>query len=95
MINNFVGDREFCIDYTEEGIASLSSSIKKFSNRAIKLANQYPNETKITINEDGTVYLVFPSEWIKFPSPKKAMSEENKIKAAERMKKAREKKNEK
>lgn len=93
--SNFAGDREFCINYTESGIASLTSSIRKYTNKAIKLNNLRPNETKLYTNEDGSVYLQFPSEWIKFPSPPKTMTEENKIKASERMRKARKKKNEK
>lgn len=93
--SNFAGDKEFCINYTEGGIASLTSSVRKYTNKAIKLHDSYPEQTKLYTNEDGSIYLQFPSEWIKFPSPKKTMTEENKIKAAERMKLAREKKNEK
>lgn len=93
--NNFAGDKEFCINYAEGGIASLTSSIRKYTNKAIKLNELYPDKTKLYTNEDGSIYLQFPMEWIKFPSPKKTMTEENKIKAAERMKFAREKKNEK
>ena len=93
--SNFAGDRELFINYTEDGVASLTASIRKYINKAIKLNNAHPEETKLYQNEDGSVYLQFPSNWIKFPSPPKKMTEENKIKASERMKKARERKNEK
>lgn len=93
--NDLIGEKEFCIDYAKGGVASLTSSITKFTNKAIKLHESHPNETKIYINNDGSVCLQFPPEWIKFPSPPRTMTEENKFKASERMKKAREKKNEK
>lgn len=92
---NYVGDKEIAISYFEGGIASLSTSIFKYCNKAKKLAEDYPNQVKLYTNKDGSIYITFPPDWIKFPSPKKIMSEENKLKAAERMLKAREKKNEK
>lgn len=85
-----IGEKEFAISFAEDGVASLSSSIRRFSNKAIELAKKYPEQTKLHINNDGSVYLQFPPEWIKMPSPKKQMSAENKEKAALRMKKARE-----
>ena len=88
--NNFAGDRELSISYVENGVASLSSSILRYTNKAKKLAEQYPEITKLYENTDGSIYMQFPSDWIKMPSPKKQVSEENKIKAAERLKKARE-----
>lgn len=87
-----IGDREFAISYAEDGVATLTSSIRRYTNKAIALAKAHPNETKLHINSDGSVYLQFPAEWIKMPSPKRQMSDENKEKAALRMKKARESK---
>lgn len=92
---NYVGDKEIVINYFEGGVASLSTSILRYCNKAKKMAEDYPEQVKLYTNNDGSVYITFPPEWIKFPSPKKIMSEENKLKAAERMLKAREKKNEK
>lgn len=92
---NYAGDKEIAINYFEGGIASLSTSILKYCNKAKKLAEDYPSQVKLYTNKDGSIYITFPPDWIKFPSPKKTMSEENKLKAAERMLKAREKKNEK
>ena len=87
-----VGDKEFAISYAEGGVATLTSSIRRFTNKAIALAEAHPEDTKLHINSDGSVYLQFPEEWIKMPAPKRQMSEENKEKAAQRMKKARENK---
>lgn len=87
---DFAGDKELCINYAEDGIASLTSSILRYSNKAKKLAQAYPDQVYLVENKDGSIYMQFPMEWIKFPSPKKQMSDENKLKAAERMKRARE-----
>lgn len=92
---NFAGEREIGIGYYEGGIASVSTSILKYKNMAKKLAEKYPDEVTLLENMDGSIYMIFPPEWIRFPAPKKNMSEENKIKAANRLKKIREKKNEK
>lgn len=86
---NLVGDKEFAINYAEGGIASLTASILKYKNKALKLAQKYPNEVKCYVNNDGSVYLTFPPDWIKFPAPKKSVSAETRTKAAERLKKAR------
>lgn len=86
----FAGDKELCISYAEDGVASLTSSIRRYNNKAMTLAEKYPNDVKLYQNEDGSVYMQFPADWIKFPSPKKKVSAENKQKAAERLKQARE-----
>lgn len=86
----FAGEKELSICYLEGNKqASLTTSMRAFCNKAEKLAEAHPQETMLVKNQDGSIYLVFPAEWIKFPSPKKKVSEENKIKAAERMKAAR------
>ena len=85
-----VGEKEFAISYAECGVATLTSSIRRYTNKALKLAEQFPNEVKCVQNSDGSVYMIFPPEWIKFPSPRKTMSEENREKAKDRMKNARE-----
>lgn len=92
---NFAGEREIGIEYYEGGIASVSTSILKYKNMAKRLAEKYPDKVTLLENKEGSIYMIFPPEWIKFPAPKKTMSEENKVKAANRMKKMKEKKNEK
>ena len=89
---NFVGDKELDIGYIEGNkIASLSSSILKFTNKAKKLAEEYPDQVKLYTNEDGTIYMTFPVDWIRFPKPKttRILTEEDKQKLAERMENAR------
>lgn len=88
----FAGERELCINYAENGVASCTTSIRKYITKAKKLAESRPDEVNLITNEDGSVYLTFPADWIKFPSPKKQISEENKAKMAERLKEARMKK---
>mgnify|MGYP003291852749 CR=1 FL=1 len=90
----FAGDKEIVIAYAENGIASVTSSILRYSNKIKKLAKTHLEETKLWENEDGSVYMQFPAEWIKLPSPKKQVTEKNRLKAIERMKKAREQKKE-
>ena len=86
---NEAGDREFAINYIEGGIASLTSSIRRFTTQAKKLAEKFPEEVKLVENTDGSVYMQFPSEWIKFPKPKRKVSDKQKEKAAERLRNMR------
>lgn len=89
--NYFDGDwREVSISFIGgDTKAYLTASVLKWANKAKKLHEKYPEDTKLIVNNDGSVHLTFPIEWCKFPSPRKQMSKENKAKAAERMKKAR------
>lgn len=82
-----VGERETVI-CRADGIefASISSSERKFVGKIKKLAAQYPEATKLIENEDGSVYMQFPAEWVKIPKPPRQMSDEAREKAAERMK---------
>lgn len=82
---NEIDEKELAIGYLEGGIASVSTSIRKYINKAKKLYEQYPNKVKLIENKDGSIYMQFPPEWIRFPAPKRTMSEENKQKAKERM----------
>jgi len=86
---NESGDREFAINYIEGGIASLSSSIRRFTTQAKKLAEKFPEEVKLVENTDGSVYMQFPSEWIKFPKPKRRVSDKQKQLASERLRQFR------
>ena len=71
--------------------AYMDASVLTWVNRAKKLHEKYPEQTKLVVNKDGSIHLTFPIDWCKFPSPKKVMSEENKRKASERMKKMKNK----
>lgn len=87
-----VGERETVI-CRAEGIdfASISSSERKFIGKIKKIATQYPEVTKLIENEDGSVYLQFPVEWIKMPKPPRQMSDEAREKAAERLRRLKSK----
>lgn len=57
----------------------------RYATKVRKLAEQYPDEVKIIhVNNDGSIVSHLPLSYIKISHPK-IMSEENKIKAAERM----------
>lgn len=86
-INRLQGD-DFCAVFTAE---------RKYINRLKELANEYPNEVKIQyINDDGSISAKVPSNWFRFVKPpaKRNYTEEQRKAMGERMKKAREKKDE-
>jgi len=57
----------------------------RYATKVRKLAEQYPDEVKIMhVNHDNSIVAHLPLSYIKISHPK-IMSEENKIKAAERM----------
>lgn len=92
---NFASDKELCINYAEGGIASATSSIQKWTTKAKKLAEKYPEEVKLIQNKDGSVYMTFPKEWLRFPQPPRTrnMTKEQKEAMAQRMLEARKKGN--
>ena len=70
---------------------------RKFINRLKELAQDYPNDVIIQyINEDGSIGAKVPSNWFKFVKPptKRNYTEEQRKAMGERMKRARESKNE-
>lgn len=65
-------------------------------SRLLRLAEEYPSEVEIIeINRDGSIYCSVPTKYISVRHPKKGreMTEEEKQAAAERLAKARERKN--
>ena len=63
------------------------TSIPKWINKITKLAEQYPDEVKITYtNDDGTINAELPITYLKMSHPKK-MSAEQKEKASLRFQK--------
>lgn len=93
---NFAGDKETIIEMAEGGMASVTTSIRRHKNKLLKLHEKYPKETKLYENNDGSIYMLFPLDWFRLPNPinRKPLTEEQKKQAAERMKKARDKKKE-
>lgn len=91
-------DKETCIDIIQgEPYCSISTMQSKYIEDILLLKDKYPDEVKIihraTDKEpcDAIVAQV-PASWFRFvrPKVKKKMSEEQKNKAKERMRKARE-----
>ncbi len=75
--------------YGDKTMTIFTSDIK-WINRIVKLANSYPEEVYITrTNEDGSITAELPVKYFKLSPPRK-MSEENRLKAAERLRLARE-----
>ena len=62
----------------------------RYNSKVKKLAEQYPGEVEIIANNpDGSVVAHLPLSYIKVSHPK-VLSEEQKLKAAERLQKGRE-----
>lgn len=81
--------------YTGMDRISVSLSEKKFVNRVLKLAEEHPDEVEIAyINENGSIFAHLPLSYLrKFAPPKtRQLSEEQKAKNIERLKKYREEK---
>lgn len=71
---------------------SCTISQGKFITKILKLIEKYPEEVEITNNDDGTIYCKIPLSWIKISH--REISEEQKQKSRERLKKYRETKKE-
>lgn len=76
--------------------ACASFYSKRFVNKIKKLAKKYPNEVDFIENKDGSVYCHFPLNYVKITKPAhREVSEEQRLKAAERFAEYRRKKGEK
>lgn len=82
----------------DEGRAWFSSDEKKWKNRIMKLAEEYPEQVKITVypeDNDGCINAWIPAKWIRVKPPiKRNLTDEQRMAMSERMKKAREAGNE-
>ena len=89
-------ERETSIDFfADENFITVYTCEKKYIRRIMQLKDQYPKKIKIMYGVEGEYISVkMPKSWFKFPKPKKQvnMSEDQRQAAAERMKKARDKK---
>lgn len=82
-IDRLQGD-DFCTVFTAE---------RKFINCLKELAQDYPNDVTIQyVNEDGSIGAKVPYDWFRFikPPTKRNYTEEQRKAMGERMKKARE-----
>lgn len=75
----------------DEGRAWFSSDEKKWKNRIMKLAEEYPEQVKITVypeDNDGCINAWIPAKWIRVKPPiKRNLTEEQRMAMAERMRK--------
>ena len=80
--------------YTGYESVTCSFTQRRFITKFKKYAEEHPEEVKIVAeNKDGSICAKFPLKWLKI-SPPRAVSEEQKAAASERLRIAREKKNE-
>ena len=89
--------REMNVNWVDvDDMVSVTAYQKKMINQLIKLAEDHPDEVRIVaVNDDGTTVVHLPKKYVHvsfYESSKREMSEEQKAAAAERLKKAREKK---
>ena len=82
----------------DEGRAGFSSDEKKWKKRIMKLAEEYPEQVKITVypeDNDGCINAWIPAKWIRVKPPvKRNLTDEQRMAMSERLKKAREAGNE-
>ena len=85
-----------CMEWlTGDKFGVVTFSQKKWVNKLLKYAEEYPEDVEIiSQNSDGSVYAFVPISWFKFSPPRKGreMTEEEKVAAAERLREARKKK---
>ena len=75
--------------------AGFTATQKKWVNKLKKYAESHPDDVDVYVNKDGSVFAHVPVSWIKVSPPRAVnLTEEQKAEAAERLRKAREKKNE-
>lgn len=90
-------DIETNFGYCESDKAFFTSNERKWINRMRMLAAKHPEECKIIEqpeSNDGYIYCKLPTSWLYIRPPKKhVMTEEQKLAGAERLRKAREAKN--
>ena len=79
-----------------DDMVSVTAYQKKMINQLMKLAGAHPDEVRVVaVNKDGTTVVHLPKKYVHVSfgeRAKREMSEEQRAAAAERLKKAREKK---
>lgn len=79
--------RENCLEWLNgQDVITCTISQKKFRNKLLKMAELYPDDVKIEAMNDGVTILVkIPLKYLSIRKPRE-LSEEEKRKAAERLK---------
>ena len=70
--------------YTGDNTATASFSQAKFINKFKKIAEERDDVQVVAQNKDGSICVKFPVKWVKI-LPSRQMSEEDRIKIAERL----------
>lgn len=81
---------------TNQKMVCVSFSQKKYVNKIMRYLKSHPDEVELVAeNKDGSVCAHIPISWVKISPPRKSreLNDEEKAKAAERLKNARAKKN--
>ena len=85
--------RETSVNYlTCDDFLVVSTNERKWISKINSLKEKFPNDVIIKSQSEDSIVAHMPKSFFKFPSPKKEMSEENKLKAAERMREYQESK---
>lgn len=80
-------EMETIINFNDgEDIAYISTSQASWKEKMRKLAEQYPEDVKITKENEYTLFAECPKKYIVPPRPPKKLSEEQKQKNIERLK---------
>jgi len=92
--------REMNVNWIDvDDMVSVTAYQKKMIKQLMALAESHPDEVRIVaVNEDGTIVVHLPKKYAHvsfYESSKREMTEDQKVAAAERLKKMREKKAEK
>ena len=91
--------KETCINYVDcDDMVSVSTYQKKYINKLKALVEDHPDEVKVVAeNDDGTVCVHLPLKYVHISfgeHKRREMSEDQKVAAAERLKKFRATQNE-
>lgn len=80
---------ETCCNYTDNKKMYVSTDERRLINRILRFAEQKPDDVTIIKRpeeNDGCLYCVVPTSWLKITPPRKhEVTEEQKVAAAERM----------
>lgn len=83
---------ETCIEWTDDGMAWVSSDQQRIINELHRLKAERPGEVDIRAEpnaNDGSIYATVPVSWVKIRPPKQ-LTEEQRIKATAVLREARE-----
>lgn len=87
--------RETAINFDDKSdFATYYVGQKKYINKLMKQAKQYPNDVTIkVVNPDGSILASVPKKWFKPPAPPKQVSDEHRMAMSERSKQYHKSKN--